>query len=116
MLIFISSCTTTPAQVTSGISGKVMIGPTCPVVRPDMADQCKDKPHQANVIVKDSQGKEITRFSSDANGEFKVALKPGTYHLDPQSPNMLPRGKPQDVVVEDGKYTDILISYDSGIR
>lgn len=108
----------TPAPVPdSGIEGQVLVGPQCPVERPGDPN-CQDKPYQAAVIVKSADGsREIARFTSGSDGRFRVALEPGTYLLDPQSQTSpFPRGVPQTVTVEAGKYSQVTISYDTGIR
>ncbi len=103
----------------SGITGTILLGPTCPVMRNPPDPACADRPYKATIIVKSEDGlREITRFTSGEDGTFRVELAPGTYLLDPQSPagSMLPRGEQQTVVVEAGQLTDVQISYDSGIR
>jgi hypothetical protein len=106
-----------PDNLDSGIVGTVLAGPTCPVVRPDY--DCNDRPLSATIIVRSAATKiEVTRFSSDANGNFRVPLYPGTYELDPQpgSPGGLPASSPQTVEVKQGVFTEVAISYDTGIR
>lgn len=100
------------------ISGTVLIGPQCPVVRPDMEEQCKDNPYSAEIIVKTEKGRwEITRVRSDSNGKFRVALQAGEYILDPVSGGEIyPRASPQSVSVEPEKTTEVTIMYDTGIR
>ncbi len=79
--------------------------------------QCNDRGYQATVVIKSkTDQKEVTRFVSDQDGNFTVKLPPGEYILDPQSPNVMPRGIPQDVKEESGKYIEIVIQFDSGIR
>ena len=54
-----------------------------------------------------------------SNGRFVVALVPGDYHLDPQSPDPsrpYPIGKPQTVTVQADEWTRVTVSYDTGIR
>jgi len=106
-----------PQAINSGIVGNIVLGPTCPVMRNPPDPVCADKPYQATIIVKSANGqKEITRFTSKADGSFKVALVPATYLLVPVSPSIYPRGLVQSVVVEKNKFTNVVISYDSGIR
>jgi len=101
----------------SGIYGKVTLGPLNPVVR-EGDESTNEKPYQATIIVKDKNGShEVKRFSSGENGEFKVYLTPGTYLLDPLSKNsMPPTGKPETVTVKLNEFTEVNITYDSGIR
>lgn len=101
----------------SGIMGKVVLGPTCPVVGSGMESECQDKPYQGTVAVKTSDGiKEITKFTSDTEGNFKVSLAPGNYLLESVSNNRFPFSKPQNVTVEKNQFTNVNISFDTGIR
>jgi len=108
-----------PSDLDSGITGTVLAGPQCPVVGPNTGPECEDKPLAATIVVRSADGRTaVTRFTSDANGEFRVPLYPGSYVLDPQpvSPNGLPFGQPQSVEVAAGQFTDVTIQYDTGIR
>lgn len=103
------------STLTSGITGIVELGPI-------QLGYCRNnepctKPYQATIIVKTADGsKEITKFTSDANGKFSVKLAPGTYLLEPISKSILPQGKPQTVKVESNKFTEVIIRYNTGIR
>jgi hypothetical protein len=103
------------ATATSGISGLVLIGPMCPVMRQD--EPCPDHPFAATLIIRDSQGRELCAVSSGEDGHFLVGLPPGSYELQPLTgPGGLPFAESQWVAVAPGQYTDITVSYDSGIR
>jgi hypothetical protein len=108
-----------PSNLDSGITGTVLAGPQCPVIGPNSRPECNDKPLVATIIVRTADlGLEVTRFTSDANGQFRVPLYPGTYELDPQpvSSTGFPIGHPQTVQVVAGQFTDVTIDYDTGIR
>jgi hypothetical protein len=53
-------------------------------------------------------------FTSDANGAFSVSVGPGTYTL--RSKTGLPALKSQTVVVVEGRYTQVELHADTGIR
>lgn len=115
ILIFLAGCTTfSPTAVDSGIEGQVRIGPTCPVVRVGM--DCADKPFQADFIVQNKNGREILRFSSDAQGLFKVPLDPGDYNLHPVLTGVMPHAADQPFSVISGQFTHLDVQFDSGIR
>lgn len=97
----------------SGIEGQVTVGPISPVERPGMVNE---HPYQATIIVLDKAGQIVTQFQSDVDGHFRVRLKPGTYTLRPESPATLPYAKEETVTVCKMKFTQVQISYDSGIR
>ena len=101
----------------SGIEGTVSIGPTCPVQSVNDSN-CADRPYQGIIHVSGTNPNSVTTFKADAQGHFKIALEPGKYTLDPQTPmdNILPRANPQDVMVVSGVFTIVNIQYDSGIR
>jgi hypothetical protein len=96
--------------------GQVVIGPTCPVEMPGL--DCADKPYQATLTVLTPSGDKITRFTTDEEGQFRVNLAPGQYILHPESPDDmgLPYGIEQTFTVEEGQFTELLVTYDSGIR
>ena len=100
----------------AGIEGVVTIGPMCPVVREDTP--CPDQPYQADITILDEDGDEVVTFETTEDGRFSAGLFPGRYTIVPQSPNSgaPPTAEEQEVVVRDGEYTHVEISYDSGIR
>lgn len=100
----------------SGIEGIVTIGPMCPVVQE--GTPCPDQPYQAEIVVRDSEGDQVTAFESAADGTFRLALDPGTYTLEPQTPDdsPLPFASPVGVIVRSAPYVRVDIAYDSGIR
>jgi hypothetical protein len=98
----------------SGLHGRVLYGPTCPVER---AGQSCTRPYQATIrILREPAGKLVATVRSAANGTFNVRLAPGRYLLRPQAGRPLPRSSPQTVTVHPHRYTDVTIRYDSGIR
>jgi len=103
------------ATATSGITGLVLIGPMCPVMQQD--EPCPDHPFAATLIIRDSQGRELCAVSSGEDGRFLVGLPPAAYELLPLTePGGLPFAASQWVAVAPGQYTDVTVSYDSGIR
>lgn len=101
---------------TSGITGQVMIGPTCGgPISLNNATKCADKPYQATITVLDQAGKTVMQFTTDADGRFRVPLQPGTYTLKPNS-SVMPRAAEQIVQVVSGQYLMVTIKYDSGMR
>ncbi|MHB8280740.1 MAG: SpaA isopeptide-forming pilin-related protein [Candidatus Humimicrobiaceae bacterium] len=60
---------------------------------------------------------EIKRFKSNNDGTFKVYLKPGKYILEPLKSNEpYPIGSPMEVEVKPNQFSEVNISYDTGIR
>jgi hypothetical protein len=106
-----------PPGLDSGIEGTMLVGPQCPVVGPGTTG-CEDKPYQGTVSVKTADGLlEVTRFTADADGRFRVPLYPGTYLLVPISgANGFPHAAEQTVEVNQGVFTEVAISFDTGIR
>ena len=101
----------------AGISGVVLVGPACPVIRE--GELCPDKPYPATLIVLDKQGQEVARVQAGADGRFQVELAPGAYTLVPQQPkdSPLPHAPGKiDLMVTAGEYVSTTVTYDSGIR
>ena len=106
---------TCEVTATSGITGLVLIGPMCPVMRADAP--CPDRPFAATLIIRDSQGRELCAAASGEDGRFEVGLPAGSYELVPLTgASGLPSAASQWVAVAPGQYTDVTVSYDSGIR
>jgi hypothetical protein len=97
-----------------GIEGLVTIGPMCPVQTQD--DPCPDQPYQAWIEIRNAAGAQVTRIRSTEDGTFWVGLRAGRYVLDPETDGRLPIAEEQSVEVEPGVFTQVLVSYDSGIR
>lgn len=110
-----------PADVgpTTMLSGIVLAGPTCPVVRDPPDPACEDRPVAgAEILVVDAQGQEVARASTDAEGGFTLALPVGQYQLVPQPvEGLLGTASPTAIVVGDGAPLEpVTIIYDTGIR
>jgi hypothetical protein len=98
----------------SGISGLTVAGPQCPV---QVAGQpCPPKPVSAHVAVQDAAGHELATFVSDAQGRYRVALPPGDYVLVSGGDSGLPFLKPVQVMVVAGRYVELQLMLDTGIR
>jgi carboxypeptidase family protein len=100
---------------TSGIRGRALAGPQCPV---EIAGTpCPDEPWQGTVVAIDTQTGDRHTAESDASGRFELALDPGTYELSIEvQDGGPPFAKPQTVTVEPGAFADVTLSVDTGIR
>jgi len=97
----------------SGIEGETIIRPVSPIER---SGEINYRAYQATVTVLDQTGHTVTEFHSGADGRFRISLEPGTYVLRPESPGSLPRAPKQTVTVLENEFTQVRITYDSGIR
>jgi hypothetical protein len=86
----------------------------CPVVQ--QGQDCPDQPYQATLTVLNRDGIQVTQFQTDAQGRFSIPLVPGEYILHPESPNGIPSASDQSFMVETGRFTQLTVNYDSGIR
>jgi major membrane immunogen (membrane-anchored lipoprotein) len=113
----IQEITITPSPIPpSGIEGLVTKGPMCPGPVAIGDTKCQDQPYQTAISVLDINNKPITQFQTDVSGLFKIPLAPGTYVLHPESTKNLPHAADQTVIVVAGKFTQVTIQYDTGIR
>ncbi|HSM60857.1 MAG TPA: hypothetical protein VK849_08680 [Longimicrobiales bacterium] len=97
-----------------GIDGVVLLGPQCPVVSEE--DPCPDLPYSTWIHVLDARGGLVTRFRSAEDGTFRVGLRPGRYVLEPEPGDPLPVAPEQEVTVDAGIWTEVVVFYDTGIR
>jgi hypothetical protein len=103
--------------LTATLEGVVTLGPMCAVMT-ENDPKCADKAYMAPFGLRDGAGQMVLRFASDAQGRFKVSVRPGTYTLIPQTPGgaMLPKASAREVTLQDGVTTNVTVQYDSGIR
>lgn len=101
---------------TSGIEGRVTIGPQCPVMQE--GSPCPDVPYVATVrVLRD--GATVATGRSGQDGSFRISVAPGEYVVDavPLEENGIAMVRVQPrVVVMAGGYTQVDLSFDSGIR
>ena len=117
VLLFACKSAEEAPPVDSGIEGQVLIGPMCPVVQE--GTPCPDQPYQATIVVWNAdRTKKVRTFETDSEGRFRVPLAPGDYYLEPQPPGVdwPPTPIPQTVTVPAGRFLQVTVEYDSGIR
>lgn len=104
-------------QAESGIEGQAVISPSHPgPLREGMSGTA---PYKTTLVIWIADGdREVTRFETGSDGRFRVALAPGAYRVGPppQKGRFLPRGGEETVTVVPGKYVQVTISFDSGMR
>ncbi|MFF7929087.1 carboxypeptidase-like regulatory domain-containing protein [Streptomyces mirabilis] len=106
-----------PGASDSGIEGRTMVDGGCPVVREH--SPCPDRPLSARLtITTGAPERTVTKTTSGADGHFRIPLPPGTYTLHPANLTgaVTPIAQPMDVTVTSGRFTTIVVSFDSGIR
>jgi uncharacterized membrane protein len=114
-IILLATCSAQQsAPADSGVAGQVFIGPMCPVVQ--MGQECPDQPYQAVLTVNSLEGERIAQVQTDEQGRYKIPLEPGNYILHPESPNVMLFAAEAAFIVEAGKFTQLAVHYDSGIR
>lgn len=101
----------------SGIEGKAVISPVRP--GPIREGQSDTAPFQTTlVILRASDGSEVKRVETGSDGRFRVAVPPGTYVVGPPkgTGRRLPRGGEETVTVVSGRFAQVTINFDSGMR
>jgi hypothetical protein len=98
----------------SGIHGRVLYGPTCPVQRP--GHSCV-RPYQASITIRrEPAGTVVAHVRSAADGRFTVLLGAGSYLLEPRNGKPYPHAQSQTISVHRRHFTAVTIRFDSGIR
>ncbi len=103
-----------PGTTGSGIEGQAVIGPMCPVVKEGVS--CPNQPYRATLTVNNLKGEKIVQFQTDDQGRFHLSLPPGDYILHPESTGKYPRAPEQTFTVTAGKFTQLTVTFESGIR
>lgn len=105
------------ARDESGIEGQAVISPAHP--GPTRQGQSDTAPFQTTLVIsRTSDGAEVSRLETGSDGRFRVALPPGTYKVGPPAGTgrRLPRGVEETVTVTPGKFAQVTINFDSGMR
>jgi len=105
----------TPSEAGTGIEGVIAISPTkAGQVR---ADAPSSQPLANAVFVVESQKGEITSFTTDDQGRFRLPLAPGHYKVSLKGKTGgVGRFGPFEVDVVAGQMTKVQWRCDSGIR
>ena len=101
----------------AGVAGVVTLGPRCPAV--EAGQECPDRPYSTRLAIRQrSSGRVVASFSSGSDGSFRLELQPGEYVLEPEQAQVVyaPRADPVRFTVEPGKYSHVVVRFDSGVR
>jgi hypothetical protein len=121
LVAWMAACTAAGGAVNnSGIIGRIVAGPTCPVESVLPSPRCAPRPLAATVRIYAPGHRSHARVvRSGRDGQFRVGLAPGTYVVAPLGRPGSPLPRPPAatrVKVRSERYTRITIIYDTGIR
>jgi hypothetical protein len=114
----ISNQAQTKKSVTGTLTGKVDIGPLCPV------EPCTVPPERLKavfaahrVVIYDSNKKLLMKLIISKDSSFTCKLKPGKYMamVSPVNGNPL-NEQLSNFVITKGKITNLIMEYDTGMR
>jgi len=104
----------------SGIRGRVVASPTCPVERLPPDPRCAPRGLAAIVrVYRLSDRHTVARLRTDRAGRFRVRMRGGRYGVSarPAAGGPFPRcSQPATAIVHKGRYTRVTIMCDTGIR
>jgi hypothetical protein len=102
----------------TGIQGRALAGPVCPVETVPPDPDCAARPvADATIAIRDAGGAEVARSVTAADGSFFVELPAGDYVVEPQPVDgLMGTPSPQAVAVVAGRIALIQFEYDTGIR
>ena len=103
----------------SGVEGRVLLGPTCPVQKDPPDPNCADKGHATTVQVIEKNSPKSSLFSSvetDKEGNYKVMLPPGEFRLQALGGQPFPRCEWQTVTIKPDTMIKVDLLCDTGIR
>jgi hypothetical protein len=101
----------------SGLRGLVTLGPVCPVQAAERP--CHDHPASASVTVTLNGSEQVVEsVTTGSSGRFSFALQPGRYVVRFRLQNWLPGAREQQhvVTVQHGRFSELAVRFDSGIR
>ena len=113
-ILLLVSCARAGGAADSGIEGRVLLGPQCPVVTE--SSPCPDKPVAAEVIAMRLEDRETFSVRSGSDGRFRLALPPGNYEVQALVTAGAMFAKPVNVTVTAGHFVHVNVPLDTGIR
>ncbi len=116
-LVRVGGAPVVTTKTESGIEGQAVISPTHP--GPVRMGESGTAPYKTTLVIWDATNdREVARLETGSDGRFRVALPPGTYTVRPaqQKGRFLPRGSDETVTVAPGKFVQVTINFDSGMR
>lgn len=110
----LASCATGTSS--SGIKGHVTVDAGCPEIID--ATPCPAIPLKARITIRDAAGTTVRETTTNDQGDFQLELQPGTYelHAENLSGAPMPSAPPENVVVKAGSFTEVKVTFDSGVR
>jgi hypothetical protein len=113
-ILLLASCARAGTATDSGIEGRVLLGPQCPVVTE--ASPCPDEPVSAEVVAMRLEDREVFSAQSGSDGRFRLGLDPGTYEVQALVTAGAMFAKPVNVTVPPGEFVEVDVFLDTGIR
>ena len=105
----------TPSAGESGIEGIITISPANP--GPSRIDAAASMPLANTTFAVEKNNGEVTSFTTDEQGRFRVSLPPGHYKISLKGrKSSIGRFGPFETDVAPGKMTNVQWECDSGIR
>ncbi|MDQ6806368.1 MAG: hypothetical protein M3065_15705 [Actinomycetota bacterium] len=121
LVLALAACGTASGRaLSSGIAGRILAGPTCPVETVPPQPRCVPRPLAVTLRIRHAGGSAPpSTVHSSADGRFRARLAPGTYVVLAQAQSGSPLPRPPAalrVQVRAHHFTNINIFYDTGIR
>jgi len=104
-------------QAGTGLHFTAVAGPTCPVEQPGDA-ACAPKPvPNVPIVIMDGTGNVMDKLVLNAGGTGVMTLDPGDYIVRAEGVEGFMSGpEAQRVTVLDGRMTEVMLAFDTGIR
>lgn len=106
-------------QLDSGVKGKVLLGPICPVQRIPPDPNCEDKGFKTTIQVRlqdPTKNSIFTSVDTDEEGGYIIALPPGEYKIQALGGKPFPTCNSRDITIKQHAVLEIDLSCDTGIR
>src|SRR5919106_4749124 len=113
-MLLLASCARAGGAIDSGIEGRVLLGPQCPVVTE--GSPCPDKPVSAEVVAMRLEDRKTFSVQSGSDGRFRLPLPPGEYEVQGLVTAGAMFAKPVNVTVPPGEFIHVDVPLDTGIR
>lgn len=103
----------------SHITGRVLLGPTCPVMRESPDPHCADRPYPTTVhviAIGSSKSSPFAIVETNTEGRYQIMLPSGQYSLQPVGGRPFPSCSAQKATIEPNTMLELDLFCDTGIR
>ena len=113
-LVLVAGCAASDAELVATVTGRVELGPTCPVETLD--SPCPPAPAVGATVEVLQEGEVVASTTTDDDGRFELAAPEGVVEVRAESAEGLPSQDSETFTLDAGDDVEAILFLDTGIR